>query len=252
MKETRQVLKIIAEGITTSFRYPHFMQGMHPTFEMPPPATIYGHICSALGEWVPPEGIEFAYRFTCAGMFDDIEHIHLVAPSSGKLPGSAFPKVLEGAVNPFKRGILFKPRLELYLNKPEWEKAFRSPYYPVILGRSQDLFTYNSISVIEIIKDTKAYFENTLLPYKMVFQTGRGYAVLLPRFIDYHKSRSATFARYIILKDRVYTSNFLKFSGIQEENYYWIDPTSSENNGAYLGLAFHTFVGDYDDKPYMA
>ena len=52
-----RVLKIVAEVSITSFRRPHFMWGIQPTFRMPPPATIYGHICSALGDTVPPEGI---------------------------------------------------------------------------------------------------------------------------------------------------------------------------------------------------
>jgi len=45
-----RVLKVVAEGPITSFRYPHFMQQIHPSFQMPPPATIYGHISSALGK----------------------------------------------------------------------------------------------------------------------------------------------------------------------------------------------------------
>ena len=49
-----RVLKVTLEGITTSFRYPHFMVNVQPSYRMPPPATIYGHICSALGEWVSP------------------------------------------------------------------------------------------------------------------------------------------------------------------------------------------------------
>ncbi len=59
-----RVLKVVLEGITTSFRYPHFMMGVQPSFPMPPPATIYGHICSALGEWIDPKGLAFAYHFT--------------------------------------------------------------------------------------------------------------------------------------------------------------------------------------------
>ncbi len=246
------VLKVVAEGITTSFRYPHFMQGVHPTFEMPPPATIYGHICSTLGDWVPPEDISFAYRFTHADTFDDIEHIHVVASSPGKLPGTTQPKALEGAINPFKRSILFQPRLELYLNKPEWYDAFRSPSYPVLLGRSQDLFTYTSVSTIELVLAPNAYFEHTLIPYKMVFRTGRGYAVLMPRFLDYAAGRSATFARYVILKQRIHTRNFNNFATLPADSQFWIDPTSAADNGDHLGLAFHTFVGEYDDSPYLA
>jgi len=228
------------------------MQGVHPTFEMPPPATIYGHICSALGEWISPEGVKFAYHFTYGGAFDDVEHIHVLTPSSGILRDTKLPKVLEGAVNPFKRSILFKPRLVLYLNKPEWEAAFRSPLYTVVLGRSQDLFTYTSISIVELVQAKHAYFEHTLLPYRMVFQTGRGYAVLMPRFLDYEHSRTATFARYIVLKQRVRTVEFLHFAGIPVDSEFWIDPTSPGYEGDRLGLAFHTFVGDYDDNPFVA
>src|SRR2546429_5369568 len=139
------VLKVVAEGLTTSFRRPHFMHGIQPTFRMPPPATIYGHICSALGEVIPPEGVAFAYHFISRIGFDDIEHTHVLNISSGKLPGTKYSKVLEGRVNPFKRELLFQPKLTLYLNHPEWIDAFRSPHYTVVLGRSQDLFTYTSL-----------------------------------------------------------------------------------------------------------
>jgi len=247
-----RVLKVVAEGLTTSFRYPHFMQGVHPTFEMPPPATIYGHVCSALGEWVSPEGVEFAYHFTHHGSFDDVEHVHVLVPSRGEVPGTALPKVLEGAVNPFKRTLLFRPRLVLYLNRPEWEAAFRSPRYAVVLGRSQDLFTYTSVRVVELARSERAYFEHTLASYRMLLQTGRGYVVLMPRFLDYASGRTPTFTRYVVLNRRVYTTDFLYFANSLADKEFWVDPTSGEVNGAHLGLAFHTFVGEYDDEPLMA
>jgi CRISPR-associated protein Cas5t len=245
-----QVLKVVAEGFTTSFRYPHFMQGVHPSFEMPPPATIYGHICSTLGEWIPPEGIEFAYHFTYSSQFEDVEHVHVLTASTGKLPGVDLPKILAGNVNPFKRFILFKPRLILYLNKPEWEQAFRSPRYAVILGRSQDLFTYTSISCIELIRDKRAYFEHTLAPYRTVLQTGRGLAVVMPRYLDYFKNRTPYFARYVILRQRVYCDYFIRYNNQTGE--FLVDPTLSQDKGAHLGLFFHTFTGDYDDACGMA
>ncbi|OPX90700.1 MAG: hypothetical protein A4E53_00877 [Pelotomaculum sp. PtaB.Bin104] len=246
-----EVLKIVAEGLTTSFRYPHFMQGVHPTFEMPPPATIYGHICSALGEWAPPEGIEFAYHFTYLAKFDDVEHIHVLTASSGKLPGTKFAKVMEGSVNPFKRAVLFQPRLILYVNKPEWEEAFLSPRYPVVLGRSQDLFTYTSVTRTKLVSSANAYFEHTLAPYRMAIKTGRGYAVLMPRFLDYARERIPSFARYVVLGRRVYSEDFIKYQE-QTGEEYWIDPESPEDKGVHLGLLFHTFVGDYNDQPVMA
>ena len=85
--ETMQALRIEIVGDVTSFRYPHFMWGVQPTFEMPPPATIYGHICSVVGEWIAPEGLRFAYHFTHEGKFNDLEHIHaggMVEPVSAQ------------------------------------------------------------------------------------------------------------------------------------------------------------------------
>ncbi len=247
-----RVLKVVAEGLTTSFRYPHFMQGVHPTFEMPPPATIYGHICSAVGEWVDPTGIEFAYRFTHEGKFSDVEHIHLLAPATGRLPGTTLPKVLEGAINPFKREMLFRPRLVLYLNQPAWIEAFRSPRYPVVLGRSQDLFTYTDVQVVELEQAERAYFEYTLAPYQMTQHIASGYVVSMPRYLDYASGRYPTFARYVVLNRRVHSSEFLHFEGQRSETTYWIDPASTEMSDAYLGLWFHSFVGEYDDTPRLA
>ncbi len=238
-----RVLRVVAEGLTTSFRRPHFMHGIQPTFNMPPPATIYGHLCSALGDVVSPEGIAFAYHFTAQTSFSDIEHTHIVSESSGKLQGTSYPKVLEGTINPFKRELLFQPRLTLYLNRPEWIDAFRSPRYAVVLGRSQDLFVYTSIKTIELQQAVNAYFEHTLLPYHMAVKVGSGITELLPRYLDYERKRMPTFARYLLLEHRVYSDGFWKFEN-ETDNLYWVDPTSTLEKEAHLGLYFHTFIGE--------
>jgi CRISPR-associated protein Cas5t len=228
------------------------MQGVQPSFEMPPPATIYGHICSALGEWVDPVGIQFAYHFSHQGEFDDVEHVHMLSSSSGKLPRTGEAKVLEGAVNPFKRALLFRPRLVLYLNRPEWEPAFHSPRYAVVLGRSQDLFTYTSVSTVELEQVPQVYFEHTLAPYRMTFNIASGYALLMPRYLDYAHNRRPTFARYVVLPRRVQSSDFHYFEGNSIQTTYWADPTAPKIGDVPLGLWFHTWVGDYDDTPLMA
>lgn len=237
-----RVLKIVAEGVTTSFRYPHFMQTIQPTFDAPPPATIYGHICSALGEWVEPQGLQFAYHFSYAAKFVDLEHIIVLAASTGKLLDTDYPKVLEGGVNPFQREMLFRPRLVLYLNRPEWEQAFKSPRYAVVLGRSQDLFSYTSVSVVDLEQDSAAYLEHTLLPFEMAVQTQRGYTVLMPRFLDYRHSRKPLYARYVVLHEQVLASALTCFD--QEPPRFWVDPESPVVQNAHLGLVFHSFVGE--------
>lgn len=240
-----RVLKVVAEGVTTSFRYPHFMQGVHPSYPMPPPATIYGHICSALGEWFDPAGVRFAYTFTHAGEVRDVEHIIVLKPATGRLPETAIPKVLEGNVNPFERHLLFRPRLTLYINRPEWEPAFRSPRFAVVLGRSQDLFTYTDVRVIELEQAEQAYFQNTLAPHEMALQMGRGLVMLMPRFLDYGNNRQPSFGQYVVVTERVVLPNneVPRFSDLQY-GPYWGDPTASTYNGIPLGLPFLSFVGD--------
>ncbi|MEW5987705.1 MAG: type I-B CRISPR-associated protein Cas5b [Chloroflexota bacterium] len=242
-----RVLKVVAEGLTTSFRYPHFIQQVHPTFPLPPPATIYGHIASALGEWFDPAGVQFAYHFTYSSKAREIEHTILLTAATGKLPGSGEAKVLEGNVNPFYREILFEPRLTLYVNRPEWEAAFRSPRYAVILGRSQDLFTYTRVEVVELQPAGQAYFEHTLLPYSASRYTNRGYAVLMPRYLDYERLRFPAFERYFIVQERIESNEFMWFGERPTEEVYWVDPASPEVKGMRRGLAFLGFVEEEDD-----
>ena len=239
-----QVLKVVAEGFVTSFRYPHFMLGIQPTFEIPPPATLYGHICSALGEWIDPAGVQFAIHFTFQTRFEDLEHTHIVTPAVGKLAGTQHPKVMEGAVNPYTRELLFKPRLVLYINKPEWLSAFVSPRYPVVLGRSQDLFTYTHVEIVDLEQAGNAYLEHTIVPYSYVRRTAKGIVVLMPRFLDYHNKRFPRFSRYVILHRRIHSRQLLHLQG--EQLNFWIDPATTEIDGDRLGLVFHSWVGDGD------
>lgn len=246
-----RVLKIVVEGITTSFRYPHFMLSVQPGFAMPPPATIYGHICSTVGEWVDPTGLAFAYHFTAEGSTMDMEHIHVLYASSGKLRGTTTPKVLEGNVNPFSREMLFRPRMVLYLNRPDWESAFRHPRYPVVLGRSQDLCSYTSITQVDLIQSDQVYLEHTLLPYGMAARTSVGVVTLMPRWLDYNRNRQPTFARYLLLQRRIRSRELLQF-GTQEPVTYWADPTARYVNDMPLGLVFHSFTGETDEALVLA
>lgn len=240
-----RVLKVVAEGITTSFRYPHFMQQIHPSYPMPPPATIYGHICSALGEWIDPRGVRFALHFTHAGEVKDIEHVIVLSRATGKLPNTQVAKVLEGNVNPFERQLFFQPKLTLYVNRPEWEAAFCSPRFAVVLGRSQDLFTYTSVSVVDLEQAEQAYFEHTLVPHDMALQMGRGFTVLMPRFLDYHNNRRPAFERYVVVQERVVLpdSSVPRFDHLNYEPF-WVDPTAPQAKGVARGLKFLSFVED--------
>lgn len=241
--EIKPVIRIEMAGSVTSFRYPHFTQGFQPTFEMPPPSTIYGHICSAVGDLIDPKGWQFGYHFTHAGKFVDYkEHLHFDDPIQ------PFP---------FDRELLFNPRLVLYITNLELLAALRTPYYGVVLGRSQDLMTYLSVQVIELIQAERAYFEQTLLPLDLAPRLNKTtIAVTMPRYAD--KRRRVQWGSYAMLLDTalyppsVDTSypNWddeepaLQFEG--DNLKLWVDPDVSYRKDASLkrGVWLHSFVED--------
>ncbi len=234
-----RVLKIVAEGFTTSFRYPHFVQGVHPTYKMPPPATIYGHICSVVGDYFDPQSTRFAYHFQYEAEFTDYEHLHFF----GK----------EAKMNPFKRDQLFRPRLTLYLDNLDFEPSFRHPRYAVGLGRAQDLMTYTSISAVELVESERAFFDGTLLSLADApYIGGRFYAVTMPRFIDEH--REPSWGQYAILphsdKPPVYpaingqSDQFDQFNLGKPSFPIWVDPEETTLYPAetYRGVVWHTWM----------
>lgn len=166
---TQAALRVRVEGTVTSFRYPHFIHGQQPTFDFPPPATLYGHVCSALGDLVPPESFRLAFHFAYARRFEDYEHTHLV--------GSVVK------LSPFERELLFQPRLTLYLDRPDWAEAFRHPRRVVALGRSQDLMTYREVRVVHLEQAAASYIEQTLVPRERAAGLSSYTALRLPVWI---------------------------------------------------------------------
>lgn len=251
--ETMQALRIELDGDITSFRYPHFMWGVQPTYEMPPPATIYGHICSAVGDWISPVGLRFAYHFTHEGKFNDLEHIHaggMVEPISAQkrkeLARQGYTDITlygESTVTPFQRELLFRPRLTLYLDRLDLEAAFRRPRYVVVLGRSQDLCSYppRAVQVVMLEHHNAAYYEHTLLPLAMGAATRRGVAVMMPRYVDYEHRRQTTFAQYLMLNERVLPTQMQVFA---TSTPVWCDPTAPRQNGYCRAVVWHRFVED--------
>lgn len=243
---TLPVIKIEMAGTVTSFRYPHFTQGFQPTFEMPPPSTIYGHICSAVGDYVSPESLRFGYHFVYAGKFVDYkEHLHFSDPIQ------PFP---------FDRELLFEPRLTLYVTRLDLFDAFRHPRYTVALGRSQDLMTYRSIKIIDLQEAAEGYFEATLLPLRMAASLDKGtVAVTMARYID--PARRPQWATYTLLKDaalwpppvperHAWDSDGDRDTGLMFEQHQvplWVDSETPDHRlkqGVKRAVWLHSFVED--------
>jgi CRISPR-associated protein Cas5t len=223
--DTLRVVKVVIAGSVTSFRYPHFVQGVHPSYEMPPPSTIYGLLCAVTGTFPEHQAVQFGVHFTYEGKFRDLEHIHLSVPYQ--------------QANPFQRELLFNPCLTLYLTPESYIEAFQKPHYPLALGRSQDLMTCRSTEVILLERASKAYFEHTLLPAELAPRFQRTIAVTMSKFIN--QSRQPLWGQYAILKDRVAYPD-------PEDHYrnqyepVWVDPTAPQYNGLMRGVILHKFV----------
>ena len=204
-----RALKICSSAVTASFRYPHVMIGKLPTFEMPPPATIYGHLCGVLGEWFDPDGLEFAYVFKHQGIGEDVELAHMIELASGRndkhLGGMS--KNVEGSLNPQRRQFLLKPKMTLYLKGPEHlltrlKAAFLSPVFSYIMGRSQDLATCHSAEWVELVTSQRAFFSHTILPWSLRPSVQPGRPVYMPKRINYRRLREPVFERYLELTGR--------------------------------------------------
>jgi CRISPR-associated protein Cas5t len=224
--DRQRVLKVVIAGAVTSFRYPHFIQGVHPTYEMPPPSTIYGLLCAVTGEFEPREELEFGFHFTHEGKFRDLEHIHLSVPY--------------GQANPFQRELLFNPCLTLYLAPERYADAFARPRYPLAFGRSQDLMTrIGDVEIVTLERADRAYFEHTLLPGNYAPRFQRTIAVTMAQFIDHR--RVPTWGKYAILKDRtIYPDPGDLFRDSYEP--VWVDPTAPPFQGLLRGVVLHRFV----------
>jgi CRISPR-associated protein Cas5t len=200
-----RALKICCEAFTTSFRYPRVQAGSLRTFEMPPPATIYGHLAGVIGDWFDPAGLRFAYWFEHQGKGLDLETRQPIEAGSGKYTkakrGWNFPVNVECEPNPQPREFLFRPKMTLYLAGDDQQldrfgQAFHSPYFAYILGRSQDLASCR-VCVTELEQSADGFFSHTLLPYEWRPWVLPGTSVMMPEAIDYRRNREARHSRYL-------------------------------------------------------
>jgi CRISPR-associated protein Cas5t len=256
-----RVLRVEMDGVTTSFRHPHFLIGRQPSYALPPPATILGHVASALGEWPAPGDLRFAYSFQCAGKVDDLENIY-ATEIGGSVPREdrarwPYPVNVAGTMNPVPREILFQPHLTLYLNAPvmldRLYAAFREPRYLVVLGRSQDLACYRSVEIIETEDRDAGYLQGTLVHWgdRQRFRLGAG--MVMPRFIDPEDRRRVIWSPYLLLEGRAFltppdqSEPGAEWVAARADERFVVDPESPPTRrGLRRILNWHSFTADED------
>lgn len=263
-----KVAKITIDAPVASFRYPHFLIGRQPTYDMPPPSTIYGHIASAAGELPEPGGIRFGYHFTAISRTSDLEHQHIIwrgAPEKlSREEGARFREwrkvhsvALGSAIQPTLRDFLYGCRLVLYLTPHSLAEAFGDPVFCMNFGRSQDLAKVEKIEVIDLFEAEGAYLENTLLPFRqMRHRTGYGVTAYMPRYIGPPPAREAQFDTYVVLREMVFAGKVddaivprgspkRLLNGSTDSNEVWlVDPDSSPIAGVRRAVVFHGFAAE--------
>lgn len=231
---------------TTSFRLPYFLVGRQPSYEMPPLSTVYGHLCSAVGEWVDPNSLVLGYRFTYRARVDDLEHQTMIVRASGRLPGSNAPKVTGGSVVPTRREFLFDAHMTLYVGG-DWTAAFKAPRYAAVLGRSQDLASYSRVDLMDLERTEAVCYEWTLLPWRLRPRVLRARAETMPRWIDYENGRQSYFDRFLVVTDSIFTDrpdHFVRSAG--DPDFHWSDPQASTIAGRPRGVWMHPLTKGED------
>jgi|YNPNPStandDraft_1061719.scaffolds.fasta_scaffold06280_4 CRISPR-associated protein Cas5t len=242
--------KVVIGAATASFRHPFFVVGRQPTFDMPPPSTIFGHCASALGRWPARSEFWFGIHFTFRSRARDLEHQHVTTSLSQAsrifVPTAEGPAraTTEVSVQPVLRDFLFGVRMTLYLPLV-FADAFRNPVYPVVLGRSQDLAEIERVEEIDLVVHDRARLEHTLLPQSLRPGVTAGTTALLSRFVGEPPERPAEFAQYIILHEPVFVGGpgdsprtFIHFDGA-DLGALRCDPTERDDEGYYRGVWIH-------------
>jgi CRISPR-associated protein Cas5t len=245
--EQLPVVKVEMVGDVTSFRYALISHGFQPTYEMPPPSTIYGHICSAFGRYLREEEISqlrFGYRFSHSGKFIDyMEHLHFDDPVQPL---------------PFNRELLFQPRLTLYLAGLDVFEAFRSPHYMVVIGRSQDLMTYAAVERKSLVRAKQGFFDRALLPSWVAPHLSRNVTVAtMARYID--PARRPQWQSYALLQDTapwppdasrqgswMDDDEDLIFEQDTPSFDLWVDPSETHHRypGLHRAVWLHSFLAE--------
>lgn len=252
------VLKVTAEAVTASFRYPHVQIGKLPTYDLPPPATIYGHLAGVVGDWFEPDGLEFAYIFEHRGKGVDVETGQPIERGSQKYTlkrrGWNFPVNVTCEPNPQRREFLLRPRLTLFLKGPKalldrLHESFLNPVYAYILGRSQDLATCLDVHWVDLAESDQVFFSHTILPYSWRPWVCPGTTVQLPKGINYRREREPDFEVYLQIlwpPLKLYPGSQDTISRDRLPATFLIDPSEKRDflgRSLFRGLFFHSVVG---------
>jgi len=137
-----EVFRIDISSWTASFRYPNLISGFQPTLEVPPLSTVLGLMNAAAGKYLAHKDLQIGYFFQYEAKAFDLETIYQITSNSKGKPSN------HAKSNIVNREILFNNWLSIYLTDKKLVDYFRSPFYNILLGRSNDLATVERIEKV--------------------------------------------------------------------------------------------------------
>jgi CRISPR-associated protein Cas5t len=156
-----EVYKIDITSWTASFRYPNLISGMQPTLEVPPISTVLGLINAAAGFYLEHKELELGYYFEYEMEGEDLETIYQISSKEGKSTNNAKSNILI-------RKFLFNNFLRIYTTDRSIADYLSQPYYPLLLGRMNDLATVINISKKEELEEIEfgSLIRGQVIPFK--------------------------------------------------------------------------------------
>lgn len=156
-----EVYKIDITSWTASFRYPNLISGMQPTLEVPPISTILGLINAAAGFYIEHKNLILGYYFEFQMEGEDLETIYQISSKNGKPSNEAKSNVIS-------RKFLFNNYLRIYTNDENIASYLSKPYYPLLLGRMNDLATVTNITNKEKLErvEISSMIRGQVIPFK--------------------------------------------------------------------------------------
>lgn len=135
-----EVYKIDITSWTASFRYPNLISGLQPTLEVPPLSTVLGLINAAAGKYLVYKNLQLGYYFEYEMESEDLETIYQISSNKDGKPTN------DAKSNVIKRKFLYNNFLRIYVAEKSIVDFLSQPYYPLLLGRMNDLASVVQIS----------------------------------------------------------------------------------------------------------
>lgn len=139
-----KIYRIKISSWTSSFRYPNVISGYQPTLLVPPISTVLGIMNSCSGTYLIHDQLKLGYYFDYEAKAVDLETIYQVENNTQGIPMN------QTKSNVIRREFLFNTRLYIYLFDGQYVDLFRNPTYQLLLGRSNDIATIETIEELEL------------------------------------------------------------------------------------------------------